>query len=133
MCVSLPNSCCSIFCKPNRSTTLVVPEPGNYCRDPWRPRSNRGYPGKLKQFSNLHRCTIPFPLFWPGDHRAGRYSCCRTILYKNIRLCGLLSVRDQAVRVWRLKTEELFMYGFSLRSTCRRGGLIRGAQGRKSS
>jgi poly(3-hydroxybutyrate) depolymerase len=69
---------------------------------------------KLKDFSEQHRCVIFCPLFPAGTTDPEDIHNYKTILYKDIRFdLVLLSMLDQATKIWRLKVDRFFMHGFS--------------------
>ena len=69
---------------------------------------------KLKDFSEKHRCVIFCPLFPAGTTNPEDIHNYKTILYKDIRFdLILLSMLDQATKIWRLKVDRFFMHGFS--------------------
>lgn len=77
-------------------------------------RQTGSYLNKLKAFSNEHSCVVLCPLFPAGIIDQGDVHNYKTILYKDIRFdLILLSMIEQAARIWCLKINKFFMHGFS--------------------
>lgn len=77
-------------------------------------RQTGTYFTKLKNFSEQHRCVIMCPLFPAGIIDPIDINNYKEILYRDIRYdLVLLSMLDQASKIWQLKTDKFFMHGFS--------------------
>jgi pimeloyl-ACP methyl ester carboxylesterase len=73
-----------------------------------------GYLETLKRFSDQYNCVVMCPLFPAGIIDPEDMDNYKNILYKDIRFdLILLSMVDQASKVWRIRTDKFFLHGFS--------------------
>ncbi|KAK7433550.1 hypothetical protein VKT23_020724 [Stygiomarasmius scandens] len=77
-------------------------------------RQTGKYADKLKQFCEDHNVVLMTPLFPAGIEDPEDLHNYKNIIYNNIRFDTLLlSMIDQASRVWRLQTDRFYLHGFS--------------------
>lgn len=107
---------------PRFSFSMYVPEDHSFSGPPapllviihGTRRQTANYLTRLKKFAETHNCVVMCPLFPAGIIDPTDINNYKGILYEGIRFdLVLLSMLDQAGRIWQLQTEKIFMHGFS--------------------